>query len=359
MEVLIATMAMLSVAFAAAGCAVVLRRRKVKCDKRMILTYAVLMSVVVSVFLDMLASGERVSLSIVSMDFFPSAVALWVLSSSLAGIGIMKRMVALMVVVVISIISLHVVRLVVDLDFPSADFPVMMLSSIIVMLTLLFVYGLIIRLRNIKELMGNGTIWAVVCIVVDIVYFCFMLLGAAFVQMKLASVGVLLFCGLVMAAGVRILTDSKFIILHKQENLIIESMKITSVSSASDASRIEDVYKELYERMVTYFEVNKPYLDNDLTVSDLARELYSNKMYVSKSISQFTGRNFCQFVNYYRVRHAMDSFRNNPELRVNELALTSGFNSVVSFTMAFRLFMGETPSEWCRKEKSRLIKRGK
>jgi transcriptional regulator GlxA family with amidase domain len=51
----------------------------------------------------------------------------------------------------------------------------------------------------------------------------------------------------------------------------------------------------------------------------------------------------------------MQCFRENPDLKIYELATMSGFNSIVSYNMAFRLFMGENPSEWCRKEKTRKI----
>jgi transcriptional regulator GlxA family with amidase domain len=41
------------------------------------------------------------------------------------------------------------------------------------------------------------------------------------------------------------------------------------------------------------------------------------------------------------------------DLKIAELANMSGFNSVVSYNMAFRLFMNENPSEWCRKERAK------
>ena len=44
---------------------------------------------------------------------------------------------------------------------------------------------------------------------------------------------------------------------------------------------------------------------------------------------------------------------------VNELAEMSGFNSVVSYNMAFRLFMNENPSDWCRKERQKIRKKKK
>ena len=136
-------------------------------------------------------------------------------------------------------------------------------------------------------------------------------------------------------------------------------MKVTLVTAVVDGSRIDDVYKDLYERIMAYFETEKPYLDGELTITDVVKALYSNKLYISRAISQFTGRNFCQFVNYHRVMHSVECFRNNPDLKVNELGSMSGFNTIVSFNMAFRLFMGENPSDWCRREKSKLVKKKK
>jgi AraC-like DNA-binding protein len=131
-----------------------------------------------------------------------------------------------------------------------------------------------------------------------------------------------------------------------------------AVSADKREAALAEIGAEMLER-VAYFESERPYLNGDLTINDLVKVLYSNKLYISKAISHFTGRNFCQFVNYYRVIYSVERFRDNPELKVLELSNLCGFNSMVSYTMAFRLFMGETPSEWCRKEKSRIVKERK
>ena len=161
----------------------------------------------------------------------------------------------------------------------------------------------------------------------------------------------------IVAIAARVSCSSAFVLLHDHERLIVESMKIShmDVSSASDP-RGEEQYKELYERIVLYFEMSKPYLDGNLTINDVVKAVYSNKVYISKAICHYTGRNFRQFVNYYRIMYSMNVFRENPEMKVAELAERSGFNTIVSFTMAFRLFMNETPSEWCRKERSKILK---
>jgi YesN/AraC family two-component response regulator len=164
----------------------------------------------------------------------------------------------------------------------------------------------------------------------------------------------------VIALAVRVSYDSAFVILHDHERVIVESMKIAQMDMSSSSDPKGDrMYKELYDRVVLYFDLSKPYLDGNLTINDVVKEVYSNKVYISKAIFHYTGRNFRQFVNYYRVVYSMDLFRANLEFKVAELAEKSGFNTMVSYTMAFRLFMNETPSEWCRRERAKILKKKK
>ena len=133
-------------------------------------------------------------------------------------------------------------------------------------------------------------------------------------------------------------------------------MRISHGGSVPESDGTIMLYKNIYDRVLDYFTECKPYLNPKLTINDVVEVVFSNKLYISKAISQCAGRNFCQFVNYYRVTHAVELFRNDTGLKVLELATKSGFNSVVSFGMAFRLYMGEKPGDWCRREKFRLEK---
>ena len=103
------------------------------------------------------------------------------------------------------------------------------------------------------------------------------------------------------------------------------------------------------EAVEKLFEEEKPYLDENITVGDIARRLYTNKAYLSRAIKEHAGKNFCQYVNHYRIMYAMEAFRENPWLRVAELADISGFHTIVSFNMAFRLVTDESPGEWCKR----------
>ena len=265
-----------------------------------------------------------------------------------------------------ALVLLHVVKMTIDVRDVNDDVYLVAICMIILMQFAFYLTGLYGRVRKVKEVMKTGTVWANVGLGIDALYMMFEMMVLVLYLGISAMAGsydgvhgalAFLFLGLeTVAYGYRLGTDSVFVLWRRQEQRIIESMKVTNVESASDISRIDKVYKEIYERVVAYFENEKPFLDCELTINDLVKVLYSNKLYISRAISQFTGRNFCQFVNYYRIKYSTECFRANHDLKIHEMASMSGFNSIVSFNMAFRLYMGENPSDWCRKEKGRHVK---
>ena len=227
-----------------------------------------------------------------------------------------------------------------------------------------YVFTIFMRIREVRLVMKAGNVWSCLTLAIDGVYLSVMMSLLLSLVMYFdhtwARLTVSVFMWLeVVALSARISNDSVFIFWSRQERRIVESMKISSVEISPGGLKADDGYKEIYERIVALFENDRMYLNSSLTINDVVKVVFTNKLYISRAISQFTGRNFCQFVNYYRVTYSVRTFRDNPDLKVAELALMSGFNSVVSFSMAFRLYMGESPSDWCRKERSRLIRRKK
>lgn len=308
--------------------------------------------------LDFIASASA-GIPRMFLDLMPAVAALWLITSSMWESERCRGFFKYFVIMEIMLGLYHfgrIIRLLPEIDGRTTT---ILMSLMTVFMIGLLIYGFTICLLDVKTVMKQGTVWMIVTLAVDVVYLLFVIISSALWQVGAERLGVLVMTGLLIAMEVRIMTDTEFVLWRKQERIIIESMKVTSVTSTVDGSRIDDVYKDLYERITALFEAEKPYLNNNLTIVDIVRQLYSNKLYISRAISQFTGRNFCQFVNYYRVMHSIDCFRSNPECKIHELASQSGFNSIVSYNMAFRLFMGENPSEWCRREKSNIIKKKK
>ena len=338
-------------------------RNKALADERTRMVPWVVLSAAVAMILD-IVSGDAGMGSVLTDLALPSA-CLYLMSSSLFIYKDVVRKIILMTGLEILLAVLYLICACMPVALPSAMFNV---SAALGALSfpLIFASGLGRRFRAVKEVLKNGNVWANVSLGVDALYavaypflmILFMLAdnsSSSFMKI-LAVLPVLLVSGIPAALALRISNDSLFLFWTIQERRIVESMKVSDVVSSPDSSHIEEVYKDIYERVVAYFDREKPYLDSELTIADLVKVLYSNKLYISRAISQFTGRNFRQFVNFHRVRYSMECFRENPDLKVHEMGAMSGFNSIVSYNMAFRLFMGENPSDWCRKEKGRMVK---
>lgn len=232
---------------------------------------------------------------------------------------------------------------------------------LVLVYVLLFLLGVWYRVREVRAVMQAGTVWAGISLATEAVYVVIVLLEVVVLMALSGSadfigpVVALLLGGAMAACGLRIASDSLFVLLKRHERRIVESMKISPVEVSG--MEADDVYKDIYERVLEYFDRDKPFLNGDLTINDVVSVVFTNKLYISRAISQHTGRNFCQFVNYHRVMYSVDCFRKNPDLKVTELWSMCGFNTIVSYNMAFKLFMGENPSDWCRKEKVRIFRR--
>ena len=234
-----------------------------------------------------------------------------------------------------------------------------------VMLYLLsFVWIVWSKIRDIHDMMQNGSVWTVLCIAVDAMYSVALIALVTAYSVAIPTVAACVMLDVIMVAmlvalTLRIMDDSVLAVFRRHERRIVESMRISPVETTSSGTSEDNVYKELYGRIQEYFDEEKPFLNGNLTINDIVAKVFSNKVYISRAIVQCTGRNFCQYVNYHRIMYAMECFRQNTELKVSELWPLCGFNTIVSFNMAFRLFMDENPSEWCRKEKIRLSKKKK
>lgn len=109
---------------------------------------------------------------------------------------------------------------------------------------------------------------------------------------------------------------------------------------------VTDFNKELMQRISDLMEQEKPYLNSDLKLVDLAAMLATNRNYISSCINTQRGCSFSQFVNEYRVAHAQKLMRSQPDIKNSEAWMSSGFSTEASFFRTFKAVTGMTPSEW-------------
>lgn len=103
---------------------------------------------------------------------------------------------------------------------------------------------------------------------------------------------------------------------------------------------------ELWGRVGAYMERERPYLDPDLTLAQLARKLRVPAKALSITINRATGENVSRFVNEARIRAAQAAMRDGKS--ITEAMFSSGFNTKSNFNREFLRVAAASPSDWLR-----------
>jgi len=113
----------------------------------------------------------------------------------------------------------------------------------------------------------------------------------------------------------------------------------------------ENAYNAEYFKLKDYMNARKPYLNPSLTIKDMADDLGIPVRDLSLLINHQLGQHFYDFVNTYRIEHAMEILKDGSKSKVTvlEILYEVGFNSKSSFNTAFKKHTGTTPTEY-RKE---------
>jgi AraC-like DNA-binding protein len=102
------------------------------------------------------------------------------------------------------------------------------------------------------------------------------------------------------------------------------------------------------DRIMIFIRTEKPYLDPDLTISELASQLDISQKQLSFLINTASNKNFCDFINTFRIEEAKKllSDLSDENKTVLEVLYDSGFNSKSAFHNAFKKITHVTPTEF-------------
>lgn len=94
------------------------------------------------------------------------------------------------------------------------------------------------------------------------------------------------------------------------------------------------------------------FLKKDLKISDVVKEIGSNRTYVSNYINTTYNCSFSDYMNRLRVEHAERLLMTMPKgTKLAQIADESGFSNEQSFYRNFKKFTGMTPAEWMNTKK--------
>lgn len=89
------------------------------------------------------------------------------------------------------------------------------------------------------------------------------------------------------------------------------------------------------------------YLNKNLTLSDLARSLNTNRTYMGKYLNTVCEQPFYDFINQLRIeKKSIPLIQEHPEYTLEYIAAESGFSSISTFRRAFYKFTGKNPSQY-------------
>lgn len=135
---------------------------------------------------------------------------------------------------------------------------------------------------------------------------------------------------------------------------VIENPDNSSSEKYARQSIDVSMQDEYLARLNLFMETQKPYLDENITIKDLAENIGIPPHHLSIVINNRLNKNFYTFINEYRINEAVSILDDpdNSDASIIAIAFRSGFNSKSTFNSVFKKITGQTPSEYRSRETS-------
>jgi AraC-like DNA-binding protein len=106
--------------------------------------------------------------------------------------------------------------------------------------------------------------------------------------------------------------------------------------------------KEYLQKLDSYMQTNKPFLNPEISLESLANEISVNPRILSQVINETFHKNFKCYILEYRIKESMQMLADSKysKLTVLEILYEVGFNSKSSFNNQFKLYTNLTPQEY-------------
>jgi AraC-like DNA-binding protein len=110
----------------------------------------------------------------------------------------------------------------------------------------------------------------------------------------------------------------------------------------------DEMAEQLFKKLKLHMEENKPFLDENLSLAVLARQLDMTANQLSQIINQKSASNFFNFINGYRVQAIKEKLKDPAYGHYSILAIgyDCGFRSKASLNKIFKQMTGKTPSQY-------------
>lgn len=109
-----------------------------------------------------------------------------------------------------------------------------------------------------------------------------------------------------------------------------------------------DILSESQKGLMRIWLSNEKYCNSDLTIDSVAREIKTNRSYLSRYINETYNSNFSNWISSLRIRKAKQIMQSDTTLTIEEVAYKVGFSSSSYFIQIFLRLEGVTPFRWLK-----------
>lgn len=168
--------------------------------------------------------------------------------------------------------------------------------------------------------------------------------GYAVISLRAFTLLIVIFC---MAVYVATLFQPS--LFRRFPNQMASSQETAVEREKYQSSSLTEPKKDqLVEQLLAHMEREKPYLEPQLTLSDLAEQLDLPAHYLSQLVNERLNVSFLDFVNGYRVATAREllSDAQYDHYSLVGVGFEAGFNSKTAFYSAFKRVTSSTPGSF-------------
>ena len=126
----------------------------------------------------------------------------------------------------------------------------------------------------------------------------------------------------------------------------------TDAALAEDGDHPSSIRNNIGPLLKQYCEEQQLYLQYDMSITELARQIGTNRVYLSKHFAM-QGTTYNAYINGLRIQYFVRIYREAEQtqqtITVRQLALQCGFRNYGTFSAAFKQNMGMTATEWMSK----------
>jgi len=102
-------------------------------------------------------------------------------------------------------------------------------------------------------------------------------------------------------------------------------------------------YEKRFIRVTNYINSQ---LSENLKLDELCQVANFSKYHFHRQFSEYFGVSVFRYIQLLRLKRASYQLAFRKQLKITDIALTSGFENPESFTRAFKKFIGQTPSQF-------------